>query len=281
MIVVATCADWPEPSKSEALLVAALRARGTEVSAAPWNGPEAAFDGADLVLLRACWDYHKSPQRFLAWLDRLEARGLSVLNPPALVRWNFDKRYLLALQAAGIRVPGTRIVPSNDHAAIAAAMREAGWAEAVLKPISGQSGFHVELLRLAERADWPVSAMPTETALLQSFIADIGRLGEVALIFFDGRFSHAVRKLSAPGEWRSNSQYGGTYEAATVDPATIAAAEAALAAAPFHPLYARVDGVEAEADFTVMELELIEPGLFLDSDEAAAGRFADAVLARI
>lgn len=186
MIVIATCRDWPRLSASEALLAEALRRRGAEVAVAPWNDGIAAFEGAELVLLRACWDYHKTPERFLAWLDALEASGTAVLNAPALVRWNFDKRYLLALQDAGVRVPRTRLAPPRDHAAIAEAMREEGWRRAVLKPVSGQSGFHVELLELAERGRWPVSAMPTKTALLQEFQADIGRLGETALVFFEG-----------------------------------------------------------------------------------------------
>lgn len=275
-VVIATCLDWPNPSRSETLFVEALKSRGHDVVAAPWNGEQAPFAGAELVLLRACWDYHRAPDRFLEWLDGLEAAGTRVANPPALVRWNFDKGYLLNLEHAGVTIPGTLVVDPKDQAAIRDAMAGRGWDKAVLKPVSGQSGFGVQLLDLAA-GDWPDPGIVTDRALLQEFQADIGAAGETALIFFGGRFSHAARKLIRPGEWRANSQYGAGWEPVSPSPDVIRAAAAALAAAPEPPLYARVDGIVRGDTLTVMELELIEPGLYLDTDAAAADRFVDAI----
>eukprot|EP01043_Picozoa_sp_COSAG02_P092548 COSAG02_NODE_29156_length_574_cov_34.705263_1_plen_166_part_10 len=156
-IVLSTCAADPDLYASDKLLSTALSSRGHIVSAVPWNEPDVSYDGVDAVVLRANWDYHEAPQTFLRWLARMRATGVRVLNDIDLVRWNFDKRYLLELReslvhsasvdggAGGdglLEVPDVHVVDQHDTGSIVTLMGKLGWEEAVLKSLSGQSGYH-------------------------------------------------------------------------------------------------------------------------------------------
>ena len=268
-IVLATSNLWPQPA-SDAPLRQALAARSHTAVSAPWNGPDQSpFFAADLVVLRSCWDYFKAPIQFLAWLDQLEQGGVRIRNRLPLVRWNFDKSYLLELHQAGFYVPETRLVDPKDHLAIRSIMDQLGWNKAVRKPISGQSSNHVDFLERAEFASWPQSEMPTEQALLQEFQADAAERGETLLIFFNGTFSYAVQRLPNSPPPRDRVQV-------TVSPAIIRQAQQILAYLPEMPLYARVDGLIRGDRFLLMELELVEPSLAF---EVAADKAQEFVLA--
>jgi len=281
-IILATCNRWPELSASDRLYGDALVRRGVAVSAVPWNGPVDAFSDAAAVVLRSTWDYHYDLPGFRAWLDALEGRGLRVHNAPALVRWNLDKRYLGDLAERGVSLPKTRVL-ARDSVAVAAALDEMQLSRAVLKPLVGASGHNVRLVS-RESAVAVVGALGEDgfagDVILQEFVAEV-RDGELSLVFFDGRFSHAFRRRPPAGEFRVNSQYGGVVEPATVPADAMEQARAVLAVLPETPLYARVDGVLREGRLLLMELELLEPGLALDLDPDAAGHFAEATLRRL
>lgn len=279
-IALATCAAWPELSRSDACLAAALRARGRDVVAAPWNGPFAPFADAAAVVIRATWDYHREPDAYVAWLGRLDPAR--TFNPPALIRWNLSKAHVLELAARGARVPRT-VEAAAEPIAIARALETLGLREAVIKPLIGASGFGVERVLRGEEAAALARAQAAKTldrVLVQQMIAGLEH-GELAGVFFDGVFSHGLRRVPAPGDFRVNSQYGGTTSAEALPPAIVSAMAGVLALLPAQPLYARVDGVAGDDGFTVMELEVIEPGLGLDLVDGAGERFADALLARL
>lgn len=268
-IVLATSKLWPQPL-SDAPLRQALAASGHSVVSVPWNGHDQnPFYTADLVLLRSCWDYYKAPQQFLAWLNQLENRNVRIRNRVSLVRWNFDKSYLIELSQAGFHVPETILVDPKNHSAIRSIMDKQGWQKAVRKPISGQSSNHVDFLELAEFGSWPQSEMPTEQALLQEFQADAVELGETLLVFFKGVFSYAVQRLPNPKSGADRMQVAVSAE-------IIRQAEEILAYLPEMPLYARVDGLIRNDTFLLMELELIEPSFAF---EVASEKAMDLVLA--
>jgi len=279
-VVLATCAAWPALSASDQRLADALRARGRAVEAAPWNGPFAPFASAAAVVIRATWDYHEAPDAYLAWLARLEARR--TFNPPPLVRWNLSKAHVLELGARGACVPRSLVVPA-EAAAIAEALERLDLREAVVKPLIGASGFGVE--RVTRGGEVAALARvrarkATARVLVQEFVAEIAA-GEVAGVFFDGVFSHGLRRVPAPGEFRINAQYGGRMEAAALAPALVREMAAVLALLPAPSLYARVDGVARGGRLVVMEMEVNEPALGLELVDGAADRFAEAVLARL
>ena len=125
-ICFVTCLTWPDISASDRLAQEALERRRASVVVRPWNAPDADFGGFDAVILRSNWDYHRAPDQFLTWLDTWEAGGARIWNPPALIRWNLAKRYLLELEAAGIPIVPTVILDEAEPEAIAASMAGRG-----------------------------------------------------------------------------------------------------------------------------------------------------------
>jgi len=277
-IALVTCNRWPDRGASDQLYAGALGARGCTVCAAAWNGVPDPFGVADAAVLRAAWDYADAPVAFQRWLDLLEAAGTPLFNPPALVRWNLDKRYLLDLADAGVAVPPLRVL--DDARAILTTLDGLPWERAVVKPVIGQSGRGVRLVERGHMPDLDDIAADGRAVLLQEFVPEV-QDGELALVFFDGVFSHAFARVPAAGELRVNSQYEGRVEAAEVSGAVVAQARAVLDTLPEIPLYARIDCVLRDGRLLLMELELIEPSLALTIDPPSAERFAVATLRRL
>jgi glutathione synthase/RimK-type ligase-like ATP-grasp enzyme len=279
-IVLVTCRAWPELSASDRRLAEALRTRGPRVEAAPWNGPFGPFADAAAVVVRSSWDYHEAPDAYRAWLDRLDPGR--TFNAPDLIRWNLSKAHVLDLGARGAPVPRARLVPATTTA-VAQALVTLGLDEGVLKPVIGASGFGVERVRRGDEAGALARASSRKAmdeVLVQEFVVGIER-GELAGVFFDGAFSHGLRRVPVSGEFRINTQYGGRMEAATLPDTVVQQMTAVLALLPVPALYARVDGVASGARFTLMEVEVNEPGLGMDLVSGSADRFADALLARL
>jgi glutathione synthase/RimK-type ligase-like ATP-grasp enzyme len=159
-----------------------------------------------------------------------------------------------------------------------------GGGRAVLKPAFGASG-HLVRLVTADEVEEAVVAFAQEDArrevVVQAFLPELQESGEVSCVFFDSVFSHAALKRPAAGDFRTNSQYGGVNTRAELPEAVVRQAGAALGHLPEMPLYVRVDGVVREGTFVLMELELIEPALFLAMEPAAAERFATATVRRL
>ena len=280
-IAFITSAAWADLSPDDRLAAAELTRRGTEVQPAVWNDPGVDWSAFDQAILRSCWDYHRRLPEFLGWLDHMEQTGVPLWNPPALVRFNADKAYLGDLSAAGVPVVPTLRLERGASADLATILEERGWDEAVVKPAVSASAFRTRRARREEAgAVQPeLAEMLTGSAvLIQPFLPEIQTRGEWSFLYFGGVFSHAVLKRPGEGDFRVQQELGGSAVPETPDPGLLAQARAVIERIPGPWLYARVDGIELEEGFTLMELELIEPWLFLACHPEAPGRFADAVL---
>lgn len=280
-IVLATALESADLMPSDRLYAEALERRGCRVAAAPWDGPCAAFAGADAVVIRATWGYYRTLEAFRDWTETT-AVASCLFNSIDLVRWNLRKDYVGKLDAAGIRVPRSHVV-ACEAAIVGEVLEREGWEEAVVKPATGASGHSVELLHRAT-LDRQIAGLSAEArasgVVVQEFLPEIAE-GELSLIYFDGVFSHAIRKRPPPGEFRANSRYKPTRTAET-PPATVTEQGAAcLAVLPERPLYARVDGVVRGSTLIVIEVEVLEPALFMEFDPPSAERFAAATLGRL
>jgi glutathione synthase/RimK-type ligase-like ATP-grasp enzyme len=276
-----TCRAWPEISESDRLVQRALEARGAAVEARAWNDPTAGWDGFAAIVLRSNWDYHFEPDAFLDWLDRVERAGARIVNPPALVRWNLSKGYLLELARAGVPTVTTVILEDETRAGLEAVMAARAWSRVVMKPVVSASAHDTRLVSAAtmdEALGALASGAMRRPVLIQPFVSEIQTRGEWSLVFIDPALTHAVLKRPAAGEFRVQPRLGGTVEALTPPDEVRAVAQAALAALPLPPLYARIDGVETAAGFQIMEVEVNEPGLFFPHAPEAAQRFAEALL---
>lgn len=279
-IVLATCAEYRDLSASDRIYRDALARRGVAVDAGVWTDGIEPFLAADLVVIRATWDYHRQLDAYRAWLKALADASLPVANPVELILWNLEKAYLDQLAAAGIPVPAQRIV-GCDLAEVRAAMTGAGWTRAVVKPLAGASGHGVQLVDAARLDEsWPTlsQAVAPHRLVLQEFISEIRSEGQVSYIFFDGRLSHAVRLLPRRGEFRINSVYGPEVAVADPSPAEISEARRVLTSLPGRPLYARIDMVKRGHRQVLLEAEVNEPGLFFHHVAAGADHFAQATL---
>ncbi len=275
-----TCASLPDLTPDEQAVAAVLAARGMSIAATVWDDPAVKWKDFEALILRSTWDYHHRPAEFAAWLGRVEAAGVPLWNQPATVRWNMQKGYLRDLETQGVAIAATEWLPARQPADLVEILARRGWAEAVVKPAISASAHNTWRVQATEAAasQGRLAAQLDEGELLvQEFMPEIQSEGEWSLLFFGSQYSHAVLKRPAAGDFRVQNEYGGGHQAAQPAKGVVAQAAAALAAAPGQTLYARVDGVLRGETFVLMELELIEPYLFLSSAEGAVERFAAAV----
>ena len=279
-VALVTCAAHPHLSADDRLLLPVLAEAGFAPVASLWDDPAEPWARHAAVVVRSCWDYHHRPREFHAWLDRLTAEGARVFNPVPLLRWNADKRYLRDLADAGIEVIPTAWVAERDEASLADLAGARGWRHVVVKPSVSATAFETW------RAGPIVTGEDEERfrrltgerpALVQPYLPDIER-GEMSLVFLGGQYSHAVLKRPRAGDFRVQTDFGGTVEPIRPEEHVVAAASRVLAAAPGPTLYARVDLCLVGGRAQLMELELLEPALFFAHEPGAAARFVDALV---
>lgn len=249
----------------------AFAARGLALNPRPWDsGPG---DGVATLALLA-WGYHLDVDRWLATVARWP-RDRPLFNPPGLIAWNTRKTYLRDLAARGIPIVPSRFGPA-DAAAVARAAAAFGCDDLVAKPQVSGGAWRTVRVKPGDPVD------PIPDAILQPFLPAIGGEGELSFLFIGGGFSHAVRKVAAAGDFRIQPQFGGTFTRIDPDPADRALAERILAAVSAPPLYARIDLIRLpDGGLALMELEAIEPDLYLDHGDDVAGKVADALIGRL
>ncbi len=283
---IATDPTLPDLSPDHQRALAPLLALGLDARVARWDDPTIAWHDAKLVWIASCWGYFARLREFMAWLDHLDLCGATVANPTRLIRWNLNKRYLLELRDAGVPIIPTCWV--EDPAYLDAALSQLaalGWHEVVIKPAVSAGAFKTTRSRGVDDARAALRAIAGHSeALIQPLREAILARGEWSLICLNGAFSHAVRKVPARGDFRVQDDFHGQVHFEPNPPQSlIDAAHHALSHCPEPaPLYARVDGIWREdAGFELMELELIEPELFLRAHPDAPERLAHALAARL
>lgn len=297
-LVTARAARGTDPDMPP--LLAALRQAGADAQEVDWDDDDIDWSRFDLALLRSTWDYAHRAQEFLDWAARV-AEQTHLQNPLAVIRWNSDKHYLAELARAGVPVvPSTFVEPDDDAAAAVDAFlanpgdppsseaAEAG--DFVVKPAVG-AGSRDAQRHGPEDRDQAIAHVrrlldQRRAVLLQPYLRKIDEEGETALLFFEGAFSHAVRKapLLRRGEAPTTELYAKeTITPCEASPAELDVAQRALAAIPFERplLYARIDLIRDDHGSPVLlELELVEPSAFAAFAERVAERFAQAILGR-
>ncbi len=273
-------------------LLAALSDTGAHASEVDWDDAAVEWSRFDLVLLRSTWDYFERLPAFLDWAARVSAKT-RLLNPLDMIRWNTDKHYLVHLEHAGVPVVPSRFIEPGDdpHVAVDAWLSARPDAiDVVVKPAVG-AGSRDAQRHERSRIDAIVTHVrrlldANRSVLMQPYLERVDEHGETALLYFDGVFSHAIRK--GPLLRRNAESTAGLYAEETITPRTPSADERTLArhaleAIPFRwpLLYARVDLIhDQDGAPRVLELELVEPSVFVAHAEGAATRFARAIMGR-
>jgi hypothetical protein len=283
-IALATCAAIPDLEPDDQLVRPPLRDLGIDTTVAVWDDPDVDWGSYDLVVLRSTWDYSARRDSFTAWAASVPR----LVNDAAIVAWNTDKRYLAELSGAGARVIPTEFVTSRGWTP----PTDGTW---VIKPTISAGSRDTGRYDMSSGADREHAAAHLgrlvdagRVAMVQPYLGAVDSYGETALVFFDGVFSHAIRKgpmLSGPDRGSERLYMPEAITPRIPSAAELAAAKEVLEAIPARlpaPLYARVDLIPGpDGAPTLVELELTEPSLFLQCDEEAAQRFAAALRARL
>ena len=260
--------------KSRDLILAAGKRRGVEFEIVYWDEMDLPQRGFDLAVIRTTWDYTERADQVLAALESHERNGLCVCNPSQVVRWNMRKTYLQELGPSAIETVWTE---KPDAHTVSQAFDALDAAEVVLKPQVGAGS--VRTVRLKRNA-WSEADLidgPVGPAMIQPYLQAIETEGERSLFWFGGAYSHAVRKVPADGNWLANTA-GARFVADPPPPAAMEAAEAARVRAPQDLLYVRIDLVLGDdGKWRVIEIEAIEPYLFLDFAPEGADVFVGAI----
>jgi glutathione synthase/RimK-type ligase-like ATP-grasp enzyme len=263
---------WPDVLERNA---APLRAAGLEVEARDW-ADSSDLAGFDLVLPLLVWGYPFAPRQWAEAVDRWEGEGVRLRNPASVLRWNADKSYLGRLDGRGAPVVPALYADRLSNEILEEAARAFGTERLVAKPRISSTAW--QTIRWSPGAS--LDGGPEGAAIVQPYLPEIERSGEVSMIYFGGAFSHAIAKRPQPGDFRVQPEFDGIISAHRPDRAEHEAAERILAAVEEPLLYARIDLVRGlDGSPQLIELELIEPDLYLGHDDGAGRRLAEAVAA--
>jgi glutathione synthase/RimK-type ligase-like ATP-grasp enzyme len=275
-MALVTCERPIERDDDLDFLAPALRRKGVEVETPGWSDPKIDWGSFDLAMISSTWDYYERQDEFREWL-KLADRATKLINPLGLVEWNLDKRYLLELEAAGVPTIPTVWIEPGGEAEAAGEIAQLGWEQVVIKPVIDLGARN--LVRVpADLVEEMLERYEVAT-MAQPYLPSVATEGEISLIHLGGKLSHSLRKLPARGDFRVQPQYGGTHQTEEFGSVLRELAEGAIAVSPSEPLYARVDIIAAEDGPAVIEVELIEPALYLDTAPASAQTLANALLA--
>lgn len=253
---------------------------GWQVSTVSWRQTDIPWSDFDIVVIRSTWDYWNDVPAFLDTLERIDSET-RLVNRLDLVRWNLVKTYMRDLQENGIGIVPTHWASSLQVESFAAFQEELGTDEIVVKPTVGANGddaYRVSADDPPERLERIAGIFHKRDCMIQPFMPNIISEGEYSLFFFAGQYSHAILKTPAESEFRSQEEHGGEIRAVVPEEKLLLRAHQAVGTLSPAPLYARIDFVRDDAnDFLVMELELIEPSMYLRMDPQAPERFAMAI----
>ena len=282
----ATAGDWYLGNilRDDRLLREALHRLGLSSVRVDWANPAVDWSSFRCAVFRTTWDYFDRFAEFSAWLNRVE--NLTALcNVISTIRWNMDKHYLRDLESRGIPVVPCRFLERGSDKPLAAILHETDWRDAVLKPCVSGAARHTYRVNHANASNIePIlrQLLTGEAMILQPFQQDVTRRGEDTLMVFNGRYSHAVRKVAKEGDFRVQDDFGGSVHDYQPTDDQVDLAERAMAVCDPLPAYGRVDMVrDNDGRLAIMELELIEPELWLRHHPAAATAFAEAIATRL
>jgi glutathione synthase/RimK-type ligase-like ATP-grasp enzyme len=268
--------------RDDGLLIAALAELGIAAERVDWSRADVDWSAYSLAVFRTTWDYFDRFAEFSAWLAQVQTQT-RLCNDAATIHWNMDKHYLADLAARGLPIVPSRFVERGTTLRLRELLEAVGWDEAVIKPCVSGAARHTYRVNRASATEIEAVVQPllaAEGFLVQPFMPAIQTSGEDTLMVFGGRYSHAIRKIAKPGDFRVQDDHGGTVHAHEPTLAQIELAERAMAACDPRPVYGRVDLVADElGGWSIMELELIEPELWLRYQPESAQKFARAIAA--
>lgn len=257
-----------------------LRQLGWQVSPLSWKQDQIPWSEFDAVLIRSTWDYPSQIEAFLKVLEQIN-QATRMANPLELVHWNLSKNYLRDLEDRGIGIVPTLWGEDLDEASLRANMEQLDAGGIVIKPVVGAHGvdtFHISRSESSANLEKLIPLFQNRPHMMQPFMTNVVLEGEFSLFYFNGNYSHAILKTPTGSEFRSQEEYGATIKAVRPESRLLLRGRQALESILPAPLYARIDFVrDGDTEFRVMEMELIEPSMYLRMHPEAPMRFAQAI----
>ncbi len=280
-IAFVTYKNEPGLTKDDKVLAHYLSQKDMVISPAVWDDANVNWQQFDAVVLRSTWDYFEKPDAFNKWLDKLASLNCNVLNPVSVIRWNQNKKYFIDFSKKGILLPPYRICFRNGHISLKKIMEDNNWCKAVVKPAISGGSYNTWVTTSATVSTDEIrftEMLQSGDVIIQKFVDEIITNGELSLIFINKKFSHAICKKARENDFRVQTQFGGTAEPIQPGKNILKIATDILNEISEPLLYARVDGIETnEGEFLLMELELIEPVLFVAANDNACENFYNAL----
>jgi hypothetical protein len=282
-IGIATCAEKPELTVGDQRFAAELCSLGMEAVPLIWTDPNSLEKAWDVIVVRSVWDYHHRHQEFRDWVVRAHGSSGKLLNSLETILWNIDKLYLSGLERRGIPcVPSLFIPQCAEVGGALENVRSKGWDQIVIKPTISATAYLTS--KMSVRSEGVGKAIQSVQAqadvLVQPYLSSVEAEGEASLIFTNAHapeLSHAVLKLPRTGDFRVQSDFGGTEKFFNPTSELVDFSLRALREVPGEWVFARVDLIDWQTRPLVSELELIEPNLFFHLYEPGSGKLAQAL----
>ncbi|NEM99360.1 hypothetical protein GXP69_16800 [Pontibacter sp. BT327] len=258
-----------------------LKAKELPVTWQVWDDPNVNWENFDAIIIKSPWDYFDKIDAFYAWLNELESKKCKVLNPVKTLRWNADKLYFKDLEAQDIKVVPTVWLEQGQTFDATCIFEKLKAEKIIVKPrVSGgaKNTFALTKEEAVAKTQTINQLLQQEPFLAQPFLEEIKTQGEWSFIFFNSNYSHTVLKTAKPGDFRVQHFFGGTIHTPEPPAALLQTAEQVVNKFAADCLYARVDGVALQNELVLMELELIEPFLFLSTAEGSLDRYYEALM---
>ena len=269
----------PSLLPSEKEFAALAKGHGINIEPVIWT-KENELKQFDFIIIRTCWDYFLKFDEFCKWLDRLEKDSIIVWNSLNVIRKNIHKFYLRDIKKYGAEIIPTIFINKNSKINLAGEMNKNNWNRAVIKPAVSGGAYKTHLAEAGSgkfSQDILDEMVEENDVLLQKYSGKINSEGEWSMIFFNKKYSHSVLKQPSEGDFRVQAIHGGSYYHTEAPEYLISQARNLLNKIEDKLLYARVDGINNNGVLNIMELELIEPELFLETGHAKQN-FLDAIL---
>lgn len=257
-----------------------LKSKGYHITKEIWNDAEVKWENYDLLILKSPWDYFDLIEDFYKWLTKLENQKVRLLNPISIVKWNADKHYLQEIEKAGLKVTPSIFLSKGDQINLANYFQLFNTQQLIVKPcVSGGSKntFKVTAKNVEEITATLAQLILNEDFIIQPFLKEIEEHGEWSFLFFNGKFSHAILKKAKKGDFRVQASFGGTVHAKNAPLTYLNSAQLYVNQFAKGCLYTRVDGTIINGEFYLMELELIEPFLFLAEHQDSLTSYYEAL----
>jgi glutathione synthase/RimK-type ligase-like ATP-grasp enzyme len=279
-IALLTCQRLPNLTPADQLLIPELAKHKIQAKAVIWDDPTIIWTDFDYLIFRNTWDYYEKEAQFNLWLETIKKLKVITLNSIEVIEQNKHKFYLRELQNQNITIIPTIFIEKTKRLNLAEIM-PSHWKKAVIKPAFSAGSYLTEVFEVAniEEINQKYQTIASEKDfLLQEFKPEIVTEGETSFIFFNKKFSHAINKKPATGDFRIQVQFGGVYTSISPNADLIQQAQKIVDTFPNNLLYARVDGIIINNQIQLMEVECIEPDLYFNYSEGSLQRFVNSIL---